>query len=133
MRFVDLSHVIEHRMITYPGLPGPEISEHMSFAESARNYASGTEFSIGRLTMVANTGTYLDTPAHRFRAGHDLSDLPLERCASLPAVVVEGQGDGPIGPDAFEDLAIANSAVLIRTGWDAIGAQPGTEIRLTRI
>ena len=117
MRLVDLSHVIEHQMITYPGLPGPEIGEHLSFDASASHYAPGTEFAIGRVSMVANTGTYLDTPAHRFRNGHDLAGLPLESCALLPAVVVDG-GDGPIGPSAFRDVEVQGAAVLLRTGWD---------------
>jgi len=116
MRFVDLSHVIDHQMITYPGLPGPEIGEHLSFDASHDHYAAGTEFAIGRITMVANTGTYLDTPAHRFRDGHDLSGLPLEHCADLPAVVVDGVG--PIGAGAFSDVPVTGAAVLLRTGWD---------------
>jgi kynurenine formamidase len=116
MRFVDLSHVIDHQMITYPGLPGPEIGEHLSFDASHDHYAAGTEFAIGRITMVANTGTYLDTPAHRFRDGHDLSGLPLEHCADLPAVVVDGEG--PIGAGAFSDVPVTGAAVLLRTGWD---------------
>jgi kynurenine formamidase len=117
MRLVDLSHVIEHQMITYPGLPGPEIGEHLSFDASVSHYAPGTEFAIGRISMVTNTGTYLDTPAHRFRNGHDLASLPLQRCAQLPAVVVHG-GDGPIGPDVFAELEVKGAAVLLRTGWD---------------
>jgi arylformamidase len=116
MRLLDLSHVIEHQMPTYPGLPGPEISEHLSFDASAAVYEAGTEFAIGRITMVTNTGTYLDTPAHRFRSGHDLSGLALERCASLPVVVIDGHG--PIGAEAFNDVEIEGRAVLLRTGWD---------------
>lgn len=116
MRLVDLSHVIEHQMITYPGLPGPQIGAHLSFDASHETYAAGTEFSIGHICMVTNTGTYLDTPAHRFRDGHDLSALPLQRCAELPTVVVDG--DGPIGADAFSGVPVAGSAVLLRTGWD---------------
>jgi kynurenine formamidase len=117
MRLIDLSHVIEHGMSSYPGLPGPVIDEYLSFEDSARHYAGGTEFTIGRITMVANTGTYLDTPAHRFRGGHDLSGLPLERCALLPAVVVDA-GPGRIDRDALASLKVAGTAVLLRTGWD---------------
>lgn len=113
---VDLSHPISHGMITYPGLPGPQIGEHLSFEDSRSHYLEGTEFAIGRISMVANTGTYLDTPAHRLRDGHDLSGLPLQRCADLPAVVVDGR-DG-IGAEAFNDLPVAGAAVLLRTGWD---------------
>ncbi|QUH01488.1 cyclase family protein [Saccharopolyspora erythraea] len=117
MRLVDLSHVIEPGMVTYPGLPGPEISRHLSFDDSRSHYSAGTEFTIGRISMVSNTGTYLDTPAHRFRDGDDLSRLPLERCAMLPAAVVDG-GDSAIGPDAFEGVEVGGCAVLLRTGWD---------------
>ena len=116
VRLVDLSHVIDHEMITYPGLPGPVIDEHMSFEDSRGHYADGTEFAIGRITMVANTGTYLDTPAHRYRDGHDLSSLPLERCAGLPALVLDASG--AIGAEAFDGVDVAGCAVLLRTGWD---------------
>lgn len=116
MPLVDLSHDIEHEMVTYPGLPGPHIGEHLSFDASREHYAAGTEFTIGRIEMVANTGTYLDTPAHRYRDGYDLTGLSLESCADLPAVVVDA--DGPIGPSAFSGLVVGGSAVLLRTGWD---------------
>ncbi len=116
MRIIDLSHVIEHGMTTYPGLPGPQIGDHLTFEASADTYAPGTEFAIGRIAMVANTGTYLDTPAHRYRDGHDLAGLTLERCALLPAVVVDAEG--AIGPDAFAGVEIDGCAVLLRTGWD---------------
>jgi arylformamidase len=76
MRLVELSHTVEHGMITYPGLPGPVIGEHMSFDDSADRYDPGTEFTIGRISMVSNTGTYLDTPGHRFRGEHDLPVSP---------------------------------------------------------
>ena len=117
MTLVDLSHPIEHGMITYPGLPAPVIDDYLSYDDSAGHYAPGTEFTIGRITMVANTGTYLDTPKHRYRDGHDLSELPLDRCALLPAVVVDG-GSGPIGAGGFADLVLDGTAVLLRTGWD---------------
>ncbi len=106
-------------MVTYPGLPAPVIDDHLSFEASAAHYAPDTEFTIGRITMVANTGTYLDTPAHRFRDGHDLSGLALERCAQLPAVVVDvGKQTGAIDPDWFTDRTVGGAAVLLRTGWD---------------
>jgi kynurenine formamidase len=117
MRLVDLSHVIEHGMTTYPGLPAPVIDTHLSFEDSAGHYAPGTEFAIGRISMVANTGTYLDTPAHRYREGHDLAGLPLERCANLPLVVIDA-GAGAIGPDVLADRSVEGAAVLLRTGWD---------------
>ena len=116
MDLIDLSHVVEDGMVTYPGLPAPQISEHLSFDDSHDHYATGTEFAIGRISMVANTGTYLDTPAHRYRGADDLSRLPLERCALLPGMVVEA---GPaIGPDDFEGLDVEGRAVLLSTGWD---------------
>ncbi|WP_245818605.1 cyclase family protein [Haloechinothrix alba] len=116
MGLIDLSHAIEHQMTTYPGLPGPEIGVHLSFEGSAEHYDPGTEFAIGRISMIANTGTYLDTPAHRFRDGHDLAGLSLERCAMLPAVVVDA--DGAIGPDVLPGGRLDGMAVLLRTGWD---------------
>ncbi len=116
MELVDLSHDIEPGMVTYPGLPGPEISSQVSFDDSRSHYAAGTEFSIGRISLVANTGTYLDTPAHRFRGGNDLSGLPLESCAMLPAAVVDG--DGAIGTEVFDGIEVEGCAVLLRTGWD---------------
>ena len=118
MRLVDLSHTISDGLITYPGLPGPVISDHLSFDASHAVYDEGTEFSIGRIEMVSNTGTYLDTPGHRHRGEHDLSGLSLERCALLPALVVEGESTGSTGLAAFEGLDVAGHAVLVRTGWD---------------
>ena len=126
MALVDLSHVVRHGMATYPGIPGPEIGEHMAFEDSWAQYAEGTEFAIGRISMVANTGTYLDTPAHRHRGGHDLAGLPLERCADLPAVVVDAPGaDGAIGSDHVAGLDVTGCAVLLRTGWDRHWDTPG--------
>ncbi len=117
MRLVELSHVIQNGTVTYPGLPGPVIDEHLSFDASAASYDPGTEFSIGRITMISNTGTYLDTPAHRFRDGHDLSGLPLDNCANLPAVVVDVSGQA-IEAELFDGRTLAGTAVLLRTGWD---------------
>lgn len=117
LQLIDLSHVIEGGMSTYPGLPGPVIGEHLGFDDSAAFYAAGTEFAIGRIELVGNTGTYLDTPAHRYRAGHDLAGLPLERCVNLPAVVVDA-GPGSIGAERFDGLELHGAAVLLRTSWD---------------
>ncbi|RNL81940.1 cyclase family protein [Halostreptopolyspora alba] len=116
---IDVSHQITAGMTTYPGLPGPVIEDYLTFEGSQRVYAPGTEFSIARISMVANTGTYLDSPAHRYREGADLADLDLERLADLPGVVVTpGVDTGPVGPDAFKDVDVEGKAVLIRTGWD---------------
>src|SRR5512138_726724 len=87
-QLVDLSHTIEHGLITYKGLPGPIICDFMSREESRAHYAPGTKFHIGKIEMVANTGTYLDSPFHRYEDGKDLSELPLERLADLDAVVI---------------------------------------------
>ena len=118
MRLIDLSHTISDGQVTYPGLPAPVISEHLTFDASHAVYDAGTEFSIGRIEMVSNTGTYLDTPGHRHRGGHDLSGLQLEKCALLPALVVEGEVTGATGLAAFEGLDVAGHAVLVSTGWD---------------
>ncbi|PVG80843.1 cyclase [Nocardioides gansuensis] len=117
MRFVELSHVIEEGMTTYPGMPGPELSPYLTFEEAADHYAPGTIFQIARITMIANTGTYLDTPAHRYADGHDLSELPLERVVDLPAVVVDVDEAGT-GAEAFVDVDVAGRAILLRSGWD---------------
>ena len=116
-RMADLSHVIEHGMITYPGLPGPSIGEHLTREASRAHYAEGTEFSIGRIDMVANTGTYLDTPAHRYADGTDLADLPLAVVAGLDGIVADATG-AAVGADALDGLDIRGRAVLVRTGWD---------------
>src|SRR5438132_5580404 len=85
---IDLSHTIEHGMITYKGLPAPLICDFLSREQSRSLYAAGTEFHIGKIEMVANTGTYLDSPFHRFAHGKDVSDLPLERLAHLQGIVI---------------------------------------------
>jgi kynurenine formamidase len=117
-RFVDLSHVVEDGMVTYPGLPGPAITDHLTREASRERYAPGTEFHIGRIDMVANTGTYLDAPSHRWADGVDLSGLALESLALLPGALVRGEGPA-IDAGALGDLAAASgAAVLVHTGWD---------------
>jgi arylformamidase len=111
----DLSHEFGNGTVTYPGLPGPVITDHMTFDESHGHYDEGVEFSITRIDMVANTGTYLDTPAHRHRDGHDLAGLPLERIAGVPGVVVDAR-EQVIGPEGIP-LLEPGWAVLFRTGW----------------
>jgi arylformamidase len=124
--WIELSHVISAGMITYPGLPGPEISDFLSREDSRRNYAEGTEFAIGRITMVGNTGTYLDSPFHRYGDGTDLAGLPLQRLADLPAVVVRTIGSGVRGVDvgALAALDVAGHAVLLHTGGDRHWSTP---------
>jgi kynurenine formamidase len=116
MRLVDLSHVVEDGMTTYPGLPGPVIRDHLSREASRAVYAPGTEFHIGRIEMVANTGTYLDTPAHRFAGRPDTADVALDSVAALRGVVVDAPGPA-IGPEPFAGVDVAGAAVLVRTGW----------------
>lgn len=118
---VDLSHVIEDGMITYQGLPGPHICDFWSREGSAANYDDGSSFQIGRIDMVANTGTYVDSPFHRFADGRDLAGLPLESLADLPGIVVRRPHGLGIATDAahFGGLDVRGRAVLIHTGWDA--------------
>ena len=119
-RFFDLSHVVEDGMITYKGLPAPVICDYLSREASRSRYADGTEFHIGKIEMVANTGTYLDSPFHRYADGKDLSELPLACMAGLDGIVVRPNGaDGrAIDASAFRGLDIRGKAVLVRTGWD---------------
>jgi arylformamidase len=117
-RTIELSHVIRDRMVTYPGLPGPEISDHLGRADSRERYAEGTEFQIGRISMVANTGTYVDTPFHRYPDGADLAGVGLERLVDLDGLVVRvPRGTRAIDADTLEDHAVEGRAVLIHTGW----------------
>jgi len=117
-RLVDLSHVVEDGLITYRGLPAPVICDYLTREESRRVYADGAEFHIGRIDMVANTGTYIDSPFHRYADGKDLSELPLESLAHLDGVVVEADAGRAIEPSHFAGLDLAGKAVLVRTGWD---------------
>ncbi|WP_049575465.1 cyclase family protein [Nonomuraea sp. SBT364] len=113
---VELSHRIVQGMATYPGIPGPELGEHLSREDSRKVYAPGTEFHMGTITLVGNTGTYLDTPFHRYADGPDLSRVPVAKLADLPGLVVRaGAGrEVTIG----DDLDVQGRAVLIHTGWD---------------
>lgn len=118
-RIVDLSHPIEDGMETYRPLPGPIITDHLSREASRAHYGPGTEFHIGLITMVANTGTYLDAPFHRFADGADVSQLDLTRLVDLPAIVVRvsEHGKRAIGPDLLP-ADVRGRAVLVHTGWD---------------
>jgi kynurenine formamidase len=120
-RIVDLTHVLEDQMVTYPGLPVPTITDWLSWEDSASRYAPGTEFQIGRIDMIANTGTYLDAPSHRHRTGDDLAALPIEKVAAVDGLLVDVAGrTGPaIDANAFDGTDVAGRAVLVRTGWDA--------------
>lgn len=115
---VDLSHPITAGMITYPGLPGPEIETFVSREKSAEALAPGVSFHIGRINMVANTGTYLDAPFHFHGSGADTAGLDVERLLDVPAVVVDAGERTGIGASAFEGCGdLTGSAVLVRTGW----------------
>ena len=124
-RVVDLSHVITDGMVTYPGIPVPRIGAHLTFDESASHYASGTEFSIATIAMAANTGTYLDTPAHRYRGAEDLAELDLGRMVDLDGVVARARVRPAAGGRAIDESDLvraldgvwpAGRAVLIDTG-----------------
>jgi len=119
-RFIDLSHDIVAGMTTYPGLPEPHITTHISREESGERLASGASFHIGRIDMVANTGTYLDSPWHFHESGADLSGLELERLANLPLTVVRRTEQQPAGIEAgaLPTTSIEGHAVLFHTGWD---------------
>jgi arylformamidase len=117
--FIDLSHTVEHGLETYRGLPAPTICDFLSREASRAKYAPGTEFHIGRIDMVANTGTYVDSPFHRFADGRDLSQLPLEQLADLDTVVVRPRVPGrAIDREAFDGVQVKGRAVLVHTGWD---------------
>ncbi|HZU50894.1 MAG TPA: cyclase family protein [Sphingomicrobium sp.] len=117
---VDLSHVIDNGMTTYPGLPGPRICDFWDRESSAQNYDDGSSFHIARIDMVANTGTYLDAPFHRFETGFDLADLPLRSIANIPGIIVQRPFEEGLETRAehFANLDVRGKAVLVHTGWD---------------
>jgi kynurenine formamidase len=118
-RFIDLSHDIEDGMITYPGLPGPVISDYLSRDASKANYAEGTTFQIGKIELVANTGTYIDAPFHRYSEGDDLSGVELSAIANLDGLVFLADPETrAINQDLFENRDLNGKAVLVHTGWD---------------
>jgi len=130
MPLVDLSHPIEHGMTTYPGLPGPRIGDFLSHEDSRPHYAGDTTFQIGRIDLVASTGTYVDAPFHRYADGADLARLPLESLADLPARVVEARdGERALGPERFEGFELTGLAVLVRSGWSRHWRTPAYERR----
>lgn len=120
-RLIDLSHEIEHGMVTYRGLPAPVISDWLSRQASSSRYAAGTTFQIGKIELLANTGTYIDAPFHRYDNGRDVAGYRLEAVADLPALVVRATSRQKRALDAsrFVGLAVKGKAVLVHTGWDA--------------
>jgi arylformamidase len=130
---IDLSHTVAHGLVTYKGLPAPIICDYLSREASRKLYAPGTEFQIGKIEMVANTGTYLDSPFHRYADGKDLSELELSKLANLPAIKVSSLNKQAVGVQAIDVQAVgvqaidvscfprredlAGKAVLVETGW----------------
>jgi len=119
-RFIDLSHIIEDGLITYKGLPAPIICDYLSREKSREFYEGGTEFQIGKIEMVANTGTYVDCPFHRYAGGKDLSQVGLERFADLEAIVIRADHKKKLAIDEsfFTGKELRGKAVLVHTGWD---------------
>lgn len=117
---IDLSHTIENGLVTYKGLPAPVICDYLSREDSKQFYEEGTEFQIGKIEMVANTGTYIDCPFHRFGHGRDLSEIELERFVDLEAIVISAPFSETleISAERLKNHEIGNRAVLIHTGWD---------------
>jgi len=125
-RVIDLSHVIRAGLVTYPGLPAPVITPHLTREDSKAKYAPGTEFAMDIITMIGNTGTYLDSPFHRYEKGSDLAGLDLASLVDLPAEVfhVQDAAARAIPASVFFDRDVAGAAVLVHTGWDRHFATP---------
>ncbi|GAB4035327.1 hypothetical protein GCM10028809_43740 [Spirosoma gilvum] len=119
-RFIDLSHTIENGLVTYKGLPAPIICDYLSREQSRKLYEPGTEFQIGKIEMVTNTGTYLDCPFHRFEHGNDLSEIGLEAFTDLEGIVIHVPFTDTLAitEDHIRNYELRNQAVLIHTGWD---------------
>lgn len=117
---IDVSHTVEHGMVTYKGLPAPIICDYLSREASRARYAPGTEFQIGKIEMVANTGTYVDSPFHRYPDGKDLAALPLRSLVNLECLVarVVDRRDRAIDSLPFSADEVRGRAVLVHTGWD---------------
>lgn len=129
-RYIDLSHTIEDGLITYKGLPSPIICDYLSRADSRAIYAEGTEFQIGKIEMVTNTGTYIDCPFHRYPEGKDLSQMAIERFADLDGIVVRVNHRQSLAIDAshFHGMNVRGRAVLVHTGWDAYWSTPAYQV-----
>lgn len=125
-QLIDVSHIVEDGLVTYPGLPAPIVCDFLSREASRAHYAEGTTFQIGKIELVANTGTYVDSPFHRYEDGADLAALDLARLADVPGVVFDATGmpDRAIGPELFAGAGLRGMAVLVRTGWDRHWATP---------
>ena len=121
-KLIDLSHTVEDGMVTYRGLPAPIICDYMSREDSRSHYADGTEFQIGKIEMVANTGTYVDSPFHRYSDGKDLSELSLQQVAHLDGVLVDASHMTGRAVDVsyFDGLDLVGKAVIVRTDWSRL-------------
>jgi len=118
VRFIEVSHRVVAGMKTYPGLPEPTVDVIIDYQSSRERYGGKAEFLIASLHLCGNTGTYVDSPHHRYPTGADLADLPLDRLAHLPAVVVDATRAGrAIGPDVFRGITLTGQAVLVRTDF----------------
>lgn len=118
--YIDLSHIIHDGLVTYKGLPAPIICDYLSREDSRGRYAPGTEFQIGKIEMVTNTGTYVDCPFHRYEDGKDLSEVPLESFVDMEGIVIRADHRNglAITAEAFKDKELRGRAVLVHTGWD---------------
>jgi kynurenine formamidase len=117
-RLIDLSHAVEHGMITYKGLPAPIVCDYLSREASRQKYAEGATFQMGKIEMISNTGTYVDAPFHRYERGKDVSELPLESLADLEGMVFRAKpGQKAIGPELFGRVDVTGKALLVHTGW----------------
>lgn len=121
-RLIDLSHTVEHGMITFKGLPAPIICDYLSREDSRSRYEQGTEFQIGKIEMVSNTGTYIDSPFHRYADGKDLSEINLEKLVNLEAIVVRAdyRNGIEVGKKFFEKIPIKGKAILVDTHWSEL-------------
>ena len=115
-RLIDLSHVVEHGMVTYKGLPAPLVCDFLTRESSKKRYSETTTFQIGKIEMVANTGTYVDAPFHRYEKGKDLSELPLGSLVDLEGLVFHTE-ERSNGPELFGKARVKGKAVLVHTGW----------------
>lgn len=118
--YIDLSHVIYDGLVTYKGLPAPIVCDYLSREASRERYAPGTEFQIGKIEMVTNTGTYVDCPFHRYEDGKDLSEVALENFVDIEGTVIRAdyRKGLAVTADAFKGKELRGRAVLVHTGWD---------------
>lgn len=119
-RYIDLSHTIYDGLVTYSGLPAAGIQDYWTRQESGKYYEEGTSFHVGKMELVGNTGTYIDTPFHRYENGKDLNDISLDQVTDLEGIVIHVpfEKNIRINYHVFKDLPVQNCAVLIHTGWD---------------